>query len=97
MVATSAITGTFDIDVAVLSALRLLGVSADRETVGHAVLLALTTNAAGRLIVAAGTGPVRFWLPIAAATIAAAGVGFLAFATLPHFDWPATPSWSGPS
>lgn len=92
MVATSAITGTFDIDVAVLSALRLLGVSADRETVGHAVLLALTTNAAGRLVVAAGTGPVRFWLPIAVATITAVGLGFLVFATLPHFDWPGTPS-----
>ncbi|GAA5665723.1 MULTISPECIES: MgtC/SapB family protein [Hyphomicrobiales] len=92
MVVTSAITGTFDIDVAVLSALRLLGVSADRETVGHAVLLALTTNAAGRLVVAAGTGPVRFWLPIAVATITAVGLGFLVFATLPHFDWPGTPS-----
>lgn len=91
MVATSAITGTFDVDVAVLSALRLLGVTADTEAVSHAVLLALATNAGGRLVVAASTGPVRFWAPIAAATVAAGGLGFLAFATLPHFGWPAPP------
>lgn len=94
MVATSAITGTFDVDVAVLSALRLLGLSADLETVGHAVLLALLTNAAGRLFVAAGTGPVRFWLPVAAATLVAAGLGYLAFLTLPHFVWPVATAMS---
>ncbi len=39
MVATSAVSGMFDVDVAVLSALRLLGQSATVEAVGHAVLL----------------------------------------------------------
>jgi uncharacterized membrane protein (DUF4010 family) len=97
MVATSAITGVFDVDVAVLSALRLLGVSADIEAVGHAVLLALATNAAGRLIVAAGTGPIRFWLPIAAATGAAVALGFLSLATFPHFAWPAPMQLTAPS
>lgn len=97
MIATSAITGTFDVDVAVLSALRLLGVSADTEAVGHAVLLALVANAGGRLVVAAGTGPVRFWLPIAAATVAAAALGSLAFLTLPHFAWPAASPMPGAS
>lgn len=97
MVATSAITGVFDVDVAVLSALRLLGVSANTEAVGHAVLLALATNAAGRLVVAAGTGPVRFWLPIAVATVAAAALGFLALVTLPHFAWPAPMQLTAPS
>jgi uncharacterized membrane protein (DUF4010 family) len=35
MVATSAVSGTFDVDVAVLSALRLLGDRAPLEAVGH--------------------------------------------------------------
>lgn len=91
MVATSAISGVFDVDVAVLSALRLLGSSADIEAVGHAVLIALATNAAGRLVVAGVTGPVRFWLPIAGASVVAGAAGFAAFAALPHFAWPGTP------
>jgi uncharacterized membrane protein (DUF4010 family) len=88
MVATSAVSGVFEVDVAVLSALRLLGSSADLEAVGHAVLIALTTNAVGRLVVAAATGPVRFWLPLAGASALAAAAGFAAFAALPHFAWP---------
>lgn len=88
MVATSAISGIFDIDVAVLSALRLLGQPATMEAVGHAVLLALATNAIGRLTVAAVAGPVRFWLPLAGATVVAIALGYAAFATLPHFEWP---------
>lgn len=95
MVTTSAISGIFDVDVAVLSALRLLGEAAHLEAVGHAVLLALTTNALGRLVVAAATGPVRFWLPIAAATLVAGTVGLAAFLTLPHFEWPGTPGVLG--
>ncbi|CAD5291423.1 Membrane protein [Bosea sp. 62] len=92
MVATSAVSGVFDVDVAVLSALRLLGASADVEAVGHAVLIALATNAVGRLIVAAATGPVRFWLPLAGASALAGAAGAAAFAALPHFTWPgATP------
>ncbi|ETR79390.1 MULTISPECIES: MgtC/SapB family protein [Hyphomicrobiales] len=91
-VATSAVSGTFDVDVAVLSALRLLGSTADQETVGHAVLIALATNAAGRLLVAGATGPIRFWLPLAIATALAGAAGFAAFMVLPHFGWPgATP------
>lgn len=86
MVAASAISGIFDVDVAVLSAMRLLGQPADLETVGHAVLLALATNATGRLAVAAATGPLRFWLPIAGATVIAGLLGFAAFTALPHFD-----------
>lgn len=88
MVATSAISGIFDVDVAVLSALRLLGQPATMEAVGHAVLLALATNAIGRLAVAAVAGPVRFWLPLAAATVVVIALGYAAFATLPHFEWP---------
>lgn len=88
-VATSAVSGAFDVDVAVLSALRLLGSTADLETVGHAVLIALATNAAGRLLVAGATGPIRFWLPLAIASVLAGAAGFAAFMALPHFGWPA--------
>lgn len=95
MVVTSAISGIFEVDVAVLSALRLLGEAAHLEAVGHAVLLALTTNALGRLFVAAATGPVRFWLPIVFATLLAGAVGYAAFLTLPHFDWPGSPGVLG--
>ncbi|KPH76147.1 MULTISPECIES: MgtC/SapB family protein [Hyphomicrobiales] len=87
MIATSAISGLFDVDVAVLSALRLLGQSASPEAVGHAVLLALASNAVGRISVAIATGPVRFWLPYIGATIVAAALGYAAFVTLPHFEW----------
>ncbi|MBA4208222.1 MAG: hypothetical protein C0454_01685 [Parvibaculum sp.] len=95
MVATSAISGIFEVDVAVLSALRLLGQAAPLEAVGHAVLLALTTNALGRLVVAAATGPVRFWLPIAIATVVAGALGLTAFLALPHFQWPGAPGVLG--
>jgi uncharacterized membrane protein (DUF4010 family) len=91
MVVTSAVSGTFDVDVAVLSALRLLGDRAPLEAVGHAVLLALVANAVGRLALAVISGPIRFWLPIAAATIVAGTLGFLAFAMLPHFEWAGPP------
>lgn len=88
MVATSAITGIFDVDVAVLSALRLLGQPAPLEAVGHAVLLALSANAFGRLVVAGASGPARFWIPLAVATALAGVLGYAAFITLPHFNWP---------
>lgn len=84
MIAASVLSGLFDVDVAVLSALRLLGQSASPEAVGHAVLLALASNAVGRLSVAITTGPVGFWLPYAGATILAAALGFAAFVTVPH-------------
>lgn len=74
-----------------LSALRLLGDRAPLDAVGHAVLLALVANAIGRLALAALTGTIRFWLPIAAATIVSGTLGFLAFATLPHFEWAGPP------
>lgn len=88
MIATSAISGVFDVDVAVLSALRLLENSTNNEAVGHAVLLALASNALGRLFAAAITGPVRFWVPLMGATIAAIALGYAALAFVPHFPLP---------
>ncbi|TGU57685.1 DUF4010 domain-containing protein, partial [Mesorhizobium sp. M00.F.Ca.ET.186.01.1.1] len=45
LLVTSALAGTFDVDVSVLSALRLVKYSVPVETVGQAVLAALAANA----------------------------------------------------
>ncbi|QPC92916.1 MgtC/SapB family protein [Mesorhizobium sp. INR15] len=75
LLASSALAGTLDVDVSVLGALRLIKHSVSIETVGQAVLAALAANAIGRLLLAISAGPVRFWLPLAAATLIAATMG----------------------
>ena len=75
LVATSAVSGTFDVDVSVLSALRLLGQGVVAATIGQAVLAALAANAIGRLGLAIAAGPASFWVPYLGATLAAAAVG----------------------
>lgn len=79
LLATSALSGTFDVDVATLSALRLLGQGLSEAMIGQAVLAALCANALGRLALAIPAGPVAFWLPLIAATACAFGTGFAAF------------------
>lgn len=83
-----AIPGTFHVDIAVVSALRLLDKPATNEAAGRAVLLALATNALGRLLAAIVTGPVRFWFPLAGATVAAIAVGYAALIFVPHLPLP---------
>jgi uncharacterized membrane protein (DUF4010 family) len=85
LLVTSALSGTFDVDVAVLSTLRLVGQSITSEMAGTFVLAALAANAVGRVSIAIVAGPIRFWAPLAAATIAAIGLGFATFALLPPF------------
>jgi uncharacterized membrane protein (DUF4010 family) len=75
LLATSALAGSFDVDVSVLGALRLVKHSVSVETVSQAVLAALAANAIGRLLLAISAGPVKFWLPLAAATLIAATLG----------------------
>jgi uncharacterized membrane protein (DUF4010 family) len=75
LLASSALAGAFDVDVSVLSALRLVKQSIPVETVGQAVLAALAANAIGRLLLAISAGPVWFWLPLAGATLFAATMG----------------------
>ncbi|TIU31138.1 MAG: MgtC/SapB family protein, partial [Mesorhizobium sp.] len=82
LLASSAIAGAFDVDASVLSALRLVKHSISIETVGHAVLTALMANAVGRLSLAVFAGPVRFWLPLAGMTLAAAAAGYSALQLL---------------
>jgi len=76
LLGTSALAGTFDVDVSVLSALRLVTHSVPVETIGQAVLAALAANAIGRLSLAVFAGPIRFWAPLAGATLAAATAGY---------------------
>ncbi|TJW05339.1 MAG: MgtC/SapB family protein [Mesorhizobium sp.] len=85
LLASSMLAGTFDVDVSVLSALRLVKHSVAVETVGQAVLAALAANAIGRLSLAVFAGPVRFWLPLAGITLVAAAAGFGAMLLPPNF------------
>jgi uncharacterized membrane protein (DUF4010 family) len=77
--ATSALSGMFDVDVAVLSAVRLDATQVGLPMMGEAILIALAANAVGRMLLAVLAGPVRFWLPLLAGTLAAAVIGSLAF------------------
>ncbi|MER8522500.1 MULTISPECIES: MgtC/SapB family protein [unclassified Mesorhizobium] len=76
LLASSAFAGMFDVDVSVLSALRLVKHSVPVETIGQAVLAALAANAICRLSLAAFAGPIRFWFPLAGATLVAAIAGY---------------------
>lgn len=73
---SSAIAGAFDVDAAVLSALRLINRSMSVEIVGQAVLTALMANAIGRLSLAVFAGPASYWLPLAGMTLTAAAAGY---------------------
>jgi uncharacterized membrane protein (DUF4010 family) len=83
LLATTAVSGAFDVDVAVLSSLRLVEGGTAVALVGQAVLVALGTNAVGRLFLAMLTGPTRFSLPLAAITACAVSLAVAAFVWLP--------------
>lgn len=83
LVATSAISGIFDVDVAVLSALRLHDGHVGLQTIGDAVLAALLANALGRLVLAISVGPPAYWLSLAGATALAAIAGAIAYFAAP--------------
>lgn len=83
LVATSALSGTFDVDVAVLSALRMAGGIVTPQLAGEAVLAALAANALGRLALAGSAGPLAYSLPLAAATLVAAACGLAAWLVVP--------------
>lgn len=83
LLATSAVSGAFDVDVAVLSALRLVKQAVAADTAGLAVLAALAANALGRLSVAVAAGPPAYWLPLAAMTALALVAGYAVFAFSP--------------
>lgn len=78
LLAASALSGTFDVDVAVLSALRLFDQGLSEAMIGQAVLAALCANALGRLALAIPAGPIAFSLPLIAATTCAFVAGLAA-------------------
>jgi len=82
LLASSALSGTFDVDESVLSALRLVKYSVSVKAVGQAVLAALAANAIGRLSLVVFSSPVRFWFPLAGITLIAATAGYLAMLLL---------------
>lgn len=79
LVASIAASGAFDVDVAVLSALRLSGEVASPDIVSQAVLAAIATNALVRVVTAIAIGPLRFWVPLAIATALSLAAGFVVF------------------
>ncbi|KQV36661.1 MgtC/SapB family protein [Rhizobium sp. Root1204] len=79
LVALSAISGTFDVDVAVLSALRTGQHGPPPPVIGQAVLAAVAANAVGRLIVAIASRTLFYWLPIAIASILAMSAGLAVY------------------
>jgi uncharacterized membrane protein (DUF4010 family) len=83
ILATSAVTGLFDVDVATLSALRLIGQPVSAELAGKAVLVALAANSVARFGLAMAAGPVGYWAPLAVANLVATGVGVATFLFLP--------------
>lgn len=83
VIVTSAISGTFDVDVAVLSALRMAGGSVGVAVVAQAVLAALAANAVVRLGLAMAAGPLSYSLPLGGATLLALAAGGATFWLLP--------------
>ncbi|MBW0157491.1 MgtC/SapB family protein [Sedimentimonas flavescens] len=79
LLATSALSGMFDVDVAVLGAVRLNGGPIGTDLIATAILIALSSNAFGRLFLAAMAGPRKFWVPLAGATLVALLAGGLAY------------------
>lgn len=75
LLASAAISGSFDVDVAVLSSLRMTDRGVSPALVASAVLAAMASNAVGRILLAVLAGPPPFWLPLAAATVAAVAAG----------------------
>ena len=83
LAASAALSGTLDVDVAVLSALRVTNPAVSVAVIATAILGALAANAFGRCSLAALAGPARFWMPLAAWTLAALAAGIAAYALLP--------------
>lgn len=81
VLAVSTLSGLFDVDVAVLSALRLVAgpTSTSAHTAALAVMVALAANALGRVGMAAIAGPARFAGGMLLATLIAMGFGVVVY------------------
>ncbi|WP_159592371.1 MgtC/SapB family protein [Chelativorans xinjiangense] len=83
LLATSTVSGALDADVAVLGAIRLVGGTVGADTAGQAVLAALASNAAAKLVLAAAVASLRFSLALAGFTLLALIAGFGVYLAVP--------------
>jgi uncharacterized membrane protein (DUF4010 family) len=81
--ATAALTGTVDVDVAVLSALQTPRDVLPLDVIGRALLIAMAANALCRAGIAAAIGPLSYSMPLAAVTIVAVAAAYAAYTTAP--------------
>ena len=75
---TSGVSGLIDVDVAALTAARLVGTGIGTQTAAQAILVALRVNAIARVLSAVVTGPKSYVLRLALTTAAALSAGALA-------------------
>jgi uncharacterized membrane protein (DUF4010 family) len=80
---TAAVSGLADVDVAVLSMLRLQGGTVPAELLALAVLAAFLSNALFRMASAATIAPAGFSVPLAIVTLLALGAGLSVHLALP--------------
>lgn len=85
---TAALSGLADVDVAVLSMLRLQGGAAPADLLALAVLAAFASNAVFRTVTAATIAPRSFSLPVAAVTLVAIGLGLAVYLVVPALPFP---------
>jgi uncharacterized membrane protein (DUF4010 family) len=83
LLATTALTGTVDVDVAVLTALQAGRDVLPLDVIGKAILVAMATNALCRAGIATLLGPLSFSVPFASLTVAAGAAAFAAHIVLP--------------
>jgi uncharacterized membrane protein (DUF4010 family) len=85
VILTSAFSGIFDVDVAALTAARLVGAGVTAATAAAAILLAIALNAGARVAVAVAVGPPGYFLPFAGVTAIAAAAGAVVWWIVPAF------------
>lgn len=71
---TSALAGIADVDIAVLSVLRLSIDPNNQVAIRNAILIALATNGGARVILAAVTGGLKYAFPLIGITLLALGL-----------------------
>lgn len=78
--ATVALTGTVDVDVAVLSALQTPRDVLPLDVIARAILIAAAANALCRAGIAAAVGPLSYSIPLAVVTVVAVAAAYAAYA-----------------
>jgi len=85
VVVTSALSGLVDVDVASLTAARLVGPGLSAASAAFAILLAIALNSVTRVVAAFSLGPRGYYLPFLLATAAAVMAGAAAWLAVNFF------------